>query len=360
MNLNRGNLKREVKIGKVIIGGSHPIAIQSMCNTKTEDTDATVRQIHELENAGCEIIRVAVPNETAASAIKKIKQNIRIPLVADIHFDYRLALKAIENGADKVRINPGNIGSKERVEAVVREAKMAKIPIRIGVNSGSVARSDVEKFGKETAMLMAAEREVALLEELDFKDIVIAVKSSNVAETLRVCRQIDQKYDYPVHIGITETGTLYTGVVKSAVGLGILLGEGIGQTMRVSLSADPKEEIRCAKAILSSLDIRTFGVNIIACPTCGRTNVNVSELAEKLEESVRDIDKNITVAVMGCIVNGPGEAMDADLGVAGGTGEYLLFSKGKIIGKVDEDHVLSELKKMISEYHVSTTKFSQA
>lgn len=341
------NTKREVKIGDVVIGGDYPIAIQSMCNTKTDDIVSTIKQIDELTDVGCELVRIAVPDEPAAAAIKEIKKNIRIPLIADIHFDYKLALRSIENGIDKVRINPGNIGNRERVEAVVKEAKMAGIPIRIGVNSGSVDRRDVEKYGKEGAMLLAVEREVKILEELDFRDIVIAVKSSNVRETLRVCRKIDEKYDYPMHIGITETGTLYTGVIKSAVGLGVLLQEGIGQTMRVSLSADPREEVKCARAILSSLDIRRFGVNVIACPTCGRTNVNVSELAEELENRVRGIDKDITVAVMGCAVNGPGEAMDADIGVAGGIGEYLLFSKGKIIGKIGEDEVLDRLKDMI-------------
>ncbi|MDO4753609.1 MAG: flavodoxin-dependent (E)-4-hydroxy-3-methylbut-2-enyl-diphosphate synthase [Bacillota bacterium] len=343
-------MKREVRIGHVVIGGNHPVAIQSMCNTKTDCVSDTVRQIEELTDVGCEIVRIAVPDETSALAIKEIKRRTRIPLVADIHFDYRLALKAIENGIDKVRINPGNIGGKDRVAAVVKEAKTAKIPIRIGVNSGSVNRGDVERYGKEQAMVRAVEREVSTLEELDFHDIVIAVKSSDVGETLRVCQEIDRNYSYPMHIGITETGTLYTGAIKSAVGLGILLQQGIGQTMRVSLSADPREEIRCAKAILSSLNIRRFGVNVIACPTCGRTNVNVSELAEKLEESVQGIEKNLTVAVMGCAVNGPGEAMDADIGVAGGNGEYLLFTKGKILKKIGESNVLDELKRMILEY----------
>lgn len=344
--------KREVKIGNVTIGGDYPVAIQSMCNTKTNDVASTVKQIEELTDVGCELVRIAVPDEAAAAAIREIRKEIGIPLIADIHFDYRLALKSIENGIDKVRINPGNIGSPERVAAVVREAKMAGIPIRIGVNSGSVNRRDIERYGKEQAMLLAVDREVKTLEELDFRDIVIAVKSSNVRETLRVCRAIDQKYTYPMHIGITETGTLYTGMVKSAVGLGVLLQEGIGQTMRVSLSANPREEIKCARAILSSLDIRRFGVNVIACPTCGRTNVNVSQLAEKLEQKVQGIDKDITVAVMGCVVNGPGEAMDADIGVAGGIGEYLLFSKGKVVGKVGETEVLEKLRDMILEYEI--------
>lgn len=343
-------MKREVKIGNITIGGSHPIAIQSMCNTRTDDVSATVRQIERLADAGCEIVRIAVPDESAADAIRQIRRESPVPLVADIHFDYRLALKSIANGIDKVRINPGNIGGKDRVAAVVNEARQAGIPIRVGVNSGSVSRADVEAVGKEAAMVKAVQNEIAWLEELDFHHVVIAVKSSSIRETVRVCREIDARYDYPMHIGITETGTLYTGIVKSAAGLGVLLEGGIGQTMRVSLSADPVEEVKCAKAILSALEIRRFGVNVIACPTCGRTNVDVSSLAERLERSLEGVTKQVTVAVMGCVVNGPGEAMDADIGVAGGRGEYVLFRKGKVLKKIQEKDVFEELRTMVLEY----------
>ncbi len=343
-------MKRVVSIGNVKIGGDYPIAIQSMCNTKTDDVRATVNQIIALEEEGCEIIRVAVPDSNCALAIKEIKKGIHIPIVADIHFDYKLALEAIYNGADKVRINPGNIGGAKNVQAVVKEAKSAGIPIRIGVNSGSVSPLDIYKMGKEEAMIHAVEKEVAVLEEQDFHDIVIAIKSSDVSETLRVASKIDAMYDYPMHIGITETGTLYSGVIKSSVGLGILLHSGIGQTMRVSLAADPIEEIKCAKSILSALEIRRFGLNIIACPTCGRTNVGVIELAERLEKELAGIKKNLDLAVMGCIVNGPGEAREADLGVAGGNGEYIIFSKGEILEKVSEEDVFTRLTQIIEEY----------
>ncbi len=342
--------KRVVRIGKVPIGGEYPIAIQSMCNTKTDDVNATVAQIKALERAGCEIVRLAVPDKEAALAIKDIKKQVRIPLVADIHFDYTLALYAIENGVDKVRINPGNIGGENNVRAVVKEAKMAGIPIRIGVNAGSVSPKDIAVMGKEQAMIHAVKKETDILEQQDFHDIVIAVKSSDVSETLRVAQEIDVLYDYPVHIGITETGTLYSGVVKSAVGLGILLHNGIGQTMRVSLSADPVEEVKCAKSILSALEIRRFGVNIIACPTCGRTNVDVIQLANRLEKELAGVRKNIDVAVMGCIVNGPGEARFADIGVAGGNGEFVIFSKGEVLEKVSEEKVFHRLLDIIENF----------
>lgn len=342
-------MKREIKIGSVTIGGRYPVAIQSMCNTKTEDVQATVAQIGRLEAAGCEIVRVAVPNSSAARAVSEIKRQIRIPLVADIHFDYRLALEAIERGVDKVRINPGNIGGSERILRVVEAAKSAGIPIRIGVNSGSVSADDAAKYGRERAMFEAVKREVLLLEREGFHDIVIAVKSSDVDETLRVCERVDAWCDYPLHIGITEAGTWYTGMIRSAVGLGILLHRGIGQTMRVSLSADPVEEIKCAKAILSSLGLRRFGVNVIACPTCGRTNVDVSQLAQQLEDALSGVKTPLTVAVMGCAVNGPGEAREADLGVAGGNGEYLLFRRGEIIGKLPENEVIPHLLEAVRE-----------
>lgn len=345
-------LKRVVDIGGVKIGGDFPIAIQSMCNTKTEDVDATLAQIERLKSESCEIVRLAVRSTDAAAAFGEIKKRAGIPLVADIHFDYRLALLAIENGADKIRINPGNIGSADRVKAVAEAASKAGVPIRIGVNTGSVTREKVDRLGRVGALVESVTEEVGLLESIGFENIVIAVKSSNVMETVEAARRIDALYDYPLHIGITETGTLATGLVKSAVGLGILLNEGIGDTIRVSLSADPVEEVRAAKVILSSLGLRRFGVNVVACPTCGRTEVDVSALAEKVEEGLRPLKKNLTVAVMGCIVNGPGEAMDADLGVAGGRGEYLLFSKGRQIKKVSEADVLDELLALARNFEV--------
>lgn len=340
-------MKHEIRIGNVTIGGNQPIAIQSMCNTRTEDIAATVSQIRQLEEEGCEIVRLAVPTPEAARAIRDIKRQVRIPLVADIHFDHRLALLSIENGIDKVRINPGNIGSSDKVREVVSEAKAAGIPIRIGVNGGSVKRA--AGMNREEAMTEALRREVELLEDLDFRNIVLAVKSSHIGETVSVCRKLNQSFPYPMHIGITEAGTWYTGTIKSAVGIGILLHEGIGNTIRVSLSADPVEEIRCAKAILSALDIRRFGVNVIACPTCGRTNVNISDLANRIERELRGEKKALTVAVMGCAVNGPGEAKDADIGVAGGLEDYVLFARGKIIKRLKEEDVIPEMKRLIRE-----------
>lgn len=342
--------KRVINIGGVKIGGEHPVAIQSMCNTKTENVDATVRQILALEEAGCEIVRVAIPSMDAALALGKIKNKVHIPVVADIHFDHRLALASIENGADKVRINPGNIGDRKKVAEVAGEAQIAGIPIRVGVNSGSVSRADIDAYGRAGAMIKALQSEVNILEDLNFFNIVLAVKSSNISETLAVSREIDRLYGYPMHIGITETGPLYSGIIKSAAGLGILLNEGIGQTMRVSLSADPLEEVRCAKAILSALGIRSFGVNIISCPTCGRTNVDIIGLSDRVEKALAGIDKDIDVAVMGCVVNGPGEARDADIGVAGGNGEYVLFSHGEIIGRVGEDEVLQKIVDLVKNY----------
>ncbi len=344
--------KRVIDIGGVKIGGNNRIAIQSMCNTKTEDIEATVNQVLQLEALGCDIIRLAVPSVEAARAISEIKKRVNIPIVADIHFDHRLALHSIACGADKIRINPGNIGSREKVAEVAREAALAGVPIRVGVNSGSVNRTDVAQYGRAEAMLRALRSEVALLEELGFYNIVLAVKSSDISETLAVSQAVDKLYEYPMHIGITETGTLYTGVVKSAAGLGILLNHGIGNTIRVSLAADPSEEIRCAKALLAALGIRRFGVNVIACPTCGRTNVDVIGLAERVEKALYGVKANIDVAVMGCAVNGPGEARDADIGVAGGSGEYLLFSKGEIVGKISENEVLDRLVEMAKEFEL--------
>lgn len=341
---------RRIQIGNRWIGGGEPILIQSMTNTKTEHVDATVAQIHRLESEGCEIIRVAVPNIEAADAIKDIKQSIGIPLVADIHFDYRLAIRAIEAGADKIRINPGNIGDRDRVRAVVDAAKAHHIPIRVGVNSGSVKQALLQKMGMIPATIASLRQQVEMLESMDYKNIVLAIKSTEISETVEALREAVNLFDYPVHIGITETGTLQSGVIKSSVGLGILLYDGIGDTMRVSLSADPVEEVRCAKKILSSLRIRHFGPTVVACPTCGRTNVDLISLATKVEAALEGMDKNLTVAVMGCEVNGPGEAKNADLGIAGGKGEFLLFRKGEIIGKVKEGEALTALIQMVEDW----------
>lgn len=340
---------RVVMIKDRAIGGGHPIAIQSMTNTKTQDVEATVRQILQLEEAGCEIVRVAVPDETAARAIEQIVKQIHIPLVADIHFDYRLALLAIENGVNKLRINPGNIGSEERVRAVVEKAKAYQIPIRIGVNSGSISKTNLEKFGGVTAQAIveSASEHIRILEALDFRDIVVSLKASNVPLALECYTQFANEYNYPLHVGITEAGTLYKGTIKSAAGLGAILSRGIGDTIRVSLSDDPVKEIDCAQNILQSLGLGQYGVEIIACPTCGRTQVGLIELANRVEEATRNVQKNIKIAVMGCAVNGPGEAKEADIGIAGGKGEGLLFKKGKIIKKVKEEALFEALMEEI-------------
>ncbi len=336
---------REVNIGGVRIGGNNPVAIQSMCNTDTRDVKATVEQINKLAEAGCEIIRVAVPDMTAANAIKDIKSAIDIPLVADIHFDYRLALKSIENGVDKMRINPGNIGSEERVKAVVYAAAEKGIPIRIGVNSGSLENEFLEKYGGVTPEGLAdsALKHVEILEKFDFHDIVISIKASSVPFTQQAYSVLSKKVDYPLHLGITESGTVQTGSIKSAVGIGSILSMGIGDTIRVSLTGDPVEEVRVAKEILKSLELRRFGINFVSCPTCGRTEIDLIGLATKVEERCRNIDKDIKVAVMGCAVNGPGEAREADIGVAGGKGYGLIFKKGKILKKYPEEELLDAL-----------------
>ena len=337
---------REVSIGKVKIGGDNPVAIQSMCNTDTRDAKATVEQINRLAEAGCEIIRVAVPDMAAAEAIKDIKSAIDIPLVADIHFDYRLALKAIENGVDKMRINPGNIGNEERVKAVVYAAAEKGIPIRIGVNSGSLEKEFLEKYGNKVTpegLVDSAMKHVEILEKYDFHDTVISIKASSVPFSMRTYSVLSEKTDYPLHVGITESGTVYNGTVKSAVGIGSILSMGIGDTIRVSLTGDPVEEIKAAKAILKSLELRQFGVNFVSCPTCGRTEIDLIGLANKVEEKCRNLDKNIKVAVMGCVVNGPGEAREADIGIAGGKGYGLIFKKGEIFKKCKEDELLDEL-----------------
>lgn len=342
---------RVVKIGNVSVGGDNPIVIQSMCNTKTADVNATVKQIIDLENEGCEIIRVAVPDMNAAEALGEIKKRIHIPLVADIHFDYRLALKAIEMGIDKLRINPGNIGGEDRVKTVVEAAKAKNIPIRIGVNSGSLEKDILEKYGEVTpeGLVESAMRHVRILEKLDFYDIVISIKASNVPFSLRTYSLLSDEVDYPIHLGITESGTEWSGTVKSAVGIGAILAMGIGDTIRVSLTGDPIEEVRVAKAILKDLGLRKFGVEFVSCPTCGRTCIDLIGLANKVEKLCSNINKDIKVAVMGCAVNGPGEAREADIGIAGGKGYGLIFKKGEIIKKLPESELLNALMEEIKK-----------
>ncbi len=332
---------RVVKVKDIAIGGGNPIVIQSMTNTKTQDVDATVAQILALEEAGCEMVRVAVPHEEAAKAIEKIVPRIHIPLVADIHFDYRLALMAIENGVNKLRINPGNIGNEERVRMVVEKAKAYGIPMRIGVNSGSISKANLAKYGGVNAesMVESASEHIRILEELDFRDIVVSLKASNVPLAIETYTTFAERYNYPLHVGITEAGTLYKGTIKSSVGLGAILSRGIGDTLRVSLSDDPIKEIECAQDVLQSLGLGQYGVEIISCPTCGRTEVGLIELANKVEAATKSLKKNIKIAVMGCVVNGPGEAREADIGIAGGKGEGLIFKKGEILKKVKEDEL---------------------
>ena len=336
---------RVIEVGNVKIGGDNPITIQSMCNTDTRDADATIAQIHALQKAGCEVVRVAVPDERAAGALKEIKRQISIPLVADIHFDYRLALTAMENGIDKLRINPGNIGSKDKVQSVVKVALEKNIPIRIGVNAGSLEKSLLEKHGGVTpeALVESALNHAAILEEYHFENIALSVKASSVPLCIEAYRLLSQKTDYPLHLGITEAGTVYGGTVKSAVGIGALLAQGIGDTIRVSLTGDPVEEIKCAKQILQALELRSFGVTFISCPTCGRTEVDLIGIANKVEEHCANIDKNIKVAVMGCVVNGPGEAREADIGVACNKDGGVIFKKGKALRKVSKENLLNEL-----------------
>jgi len=343
---------RKVNIGGVVIGGDMPVAIQSMTNTKTEDVAATVAQIKELTEAGCDIIRCAVPTIEAAKALSDIKKQITIPLVADIHFDYRLAIAAIENGADKIRINPGNIGSMDRVQAVAETAKKYGVPIRVGVNSGSLERNLIEKYGGVTAegIVESALDKVAMLEQFDFHDIVISIKSSDVLMCVKAHELIAKKTEYPLHVGITEAGTVRAGNIKSALGLGMILSQGIGDTIRVSLTANPVEEIVSAKLILKTLGLRSSGIEVVSCPTCGRTKIDLIGLAEQVERMVAGYNLPIKVAVMGCAVNGPGEAKEADLGIAGGNGEGLVFRKGEIVRKVPESELLSALKEEIESY----------
>ena len=340
------NETKQIRIGDVWIGGGHPIAIQSMTNTKTEDVEATVAQILRLEKAGCEIIRCAVPTEEAALALREIKKRIHIPLVADIHFDYRLAIAAIENGADKIRINPGNIGSKDRVRMVVEKAKEKNIPIRVGVNSGSLEKDLVEKYGGVTAegIVESALDKVHMIEEMGYDNLVVSIKSSDVLMCVKAHELIARECPYPLHVGITESGTLMSGNIKSSIGLALILNQGIGDTIRVSLTGDPVEEIKSAKLILRTLGLRKGGIEVVSCPTCGRTKIDLIGLANKVEQMVADIPLDIKVAVMGCVVNGPGEAKEADIGIAGGIGEGLLIKKGEIVKKVKEEKLLDTLR----------------
>lgn len=337
---------RVVRIGDREIGGGSPVLIQSMCNTKTEDVKATTGQILALERAGCDIIRVAVPTMEAADAIRRIKKNIHIPLVADIHFDYRLAIAAIESGADKIRINPGNIGARERVQAVVETAKQYGVPIRVGVNSGSLEKPLLEKYGRVTAeaLVESARNQASLIKEMGYDNLVISIKSSDVMMGIRAHELLARECRYPLHVGITEAGGLLSGNIKSSVGLGVILYEGIGDTIRVSLTGDPLEEVRSAKLILKTLKLRKGGIEVVSCPTCGRTRIDLIGLAGRVEEMVSEFDMDLKVAVMGCTVNGPGEAREADIGIAGGVGEGLLIRKGEILKKLPEEELLPALR----------------
>lgn len=342
-----------VNIGDRKIGGGNPVLIQSMTNTPTEDVEATVAQILRLERAGCEIIRCTVPNREAAQALAKIKERIHIPLVADIHFDYKMAIAAMENGADKIRINPGNIGGKEKVAAVVATAKERHIPIRVGVNSGSLERELVEKYHGVTAegIVESALDKVGIIEDCGYDNLVISIKSSDVMMCVKAHELLAAKTNYPLHVGITESGTVMSGNIKSAVGLGIILNQGIGDTIRVSLTGDPVEEIKSAKLILRTLGLRKGGIEVVSCPTCGRTKIDLIALAAQVEEMVQDIPLDIKVAVMGCAVNGPGEAKEADIGIAGGIGEGLLIKKGEIVRKVPEQELLDTLREELLHWN---------
>lgn len=342
---------RQVKVGNVLIGGSDQVVIQSMTTTKTHDVKATVEEIHRLTEAGCQIVRVACPDMRAAEAIAEIKKNITIPLVADIHFDYKLALKAIEGGIDKIRINPGNIGRKEKVEAVVKAAKERGIPIRIGVNAGSLEKRILDKYGYPTAdgMVESALYHIGILEDLDFHDIIVSMKASDVPLAIEAYRKAAEAFNYPLHLGITESGTLFAGTVKSAAGLGAILSMGIGSTLRVSLSADPVEEVKVARELLKSFHLISDAATLISCPTCGRIEIDLISVANEVEDYIAKLKVPIKVAVLGCAVNGPGEAREADIGIAGARGEGLLFRHGEIVRKVPEAELLNELKKEIDQ-----------
>ncbi len=337
---------RKVKIGNLEIGGGNPILIQSMTNTRTEDVEATVAQIERLTKAGCEIVRCTVPTLEAAEALGEIKKRIHIPLVADIHFDYQMAIAAMEHGADKIRINPGNIGSHDRIKAVVDTAKERGIPIRVGVNSGSLEKELVEKYHGVTAkgLVESALDKVKIIEDLGYDNLVISIKSSDVMMCAQAHALIADQTDYPLHVGITEAGTLFSGNIKSAVGLGIILHQGIGDTIRVSLTGDPVEEIKSAKLILKTLGLRKGGIEVVSCPTCGRTKINLIQLANQVETMAAEFPLDIKVAVMGCVVNGPGEAKEADIGIAGGIGEGLLIKHGEIVKKLPEEELLGALR----------------
>ncbi|MBN1895180.1 flavodoxin-dependent (E)-4-hydroxy-3-methylbut-2-enyl-diphosphate synthase [bacterium] len=343
---------REVRAGSLVIGGDSPVSVQSMTNTKTEDAEATIRQILRLEKAGCELVRVAVPTAEAADSLREIRQAIHIPLVADIHFDYRLALKAIENGADKIRINPGNIGGKDRVRRILDAAREMKIPVRIGVNSGSLEKALVRKHRGVTAqgLVESALGHVAICEAFGFTDLVLSIKASSVPLMIETNRLLSKKVDYPIHLGVTEAGTPASGILRSAVGIGTLLAEGIGDTIRVSLTGDPEKEIEAGYQILKSLQFRKRGVTLISCPTCGRTEVDLEKTALKIEKAVGRIRTPLTVAVMGCAVNGPGEAREADIGVAFGRGSALLFKKGMIVKKIRADEAADALIREIRSW----------
>lgn len=342
---------RKIMVGNVQIGGQNKVVIQSMCNTKTKDVDETVKQILDLEKAGCEIIRVACLDMEDAKAIKEIKKRIHIPIVADIHFDYKIALEAIKAGVDKVRINPGNIGAKENVKAVVDKCKENKIPIRIGVNAGSLEKDLLEQYGKPTAkaMVESARRHINILEELDFHDYALSLKASNLDLCIESYEEAAKEFDCPLHLGITESGTEFSGTIKSSIGLGYMLRQGIGDTIRVSLSDDPVKEIKVAKEILKDCNLYKNVPTLVACPTCGRTQIDLIPIAKKVEEFLQTIDSDITVAVMGCAVNGPGEAREADIGIAGGIKEGLLFKKGEIVRKIPQEKIVEELQKEILE-----------
>lgn len=344
-------MTKQITVGGVALGGGAPVTIQSMCNTKTEDAAATAAQIRALEDAGCEIVRVTVPTMEAARAISAIKERISIPLVADIHFDHRLAVEAAVRGADKIRINPGNIGGEENVKAVVDACRARRIPIRVGVNGGSLEKALLAKYGKVTpeALVESAMGHIRLLENFDFTDICVSVKSSDVPLNMAAYRLLHERVDYPLHLGVTEAGTPSMGLIKSAIGIGGLLCEGIGDTIRVSLTADPVEEVYAARRILQACGIRRSGVNLVSCPTCGRTGYNMIPIAEELEKRLAGCSKKITVAVMGCVVNGPGEASAADIGIAGGEGEGLIFRKGKVLYKVPQEKLVDALLKEIEK-----------
>ncbi|MBF0274296.1 MAG: flavodoxin-dependent (E)-4-hydroxy-3-methylbut-2-enyl-diphosphate synthase [Nitrospinae bacterium] len=346
---------RQIKLGNLLIGGDAPISVQSMTNTDTSDIDATVQQIKELTEVGCEIVRVAVPDLQAAHAIKEICNQSLVPIIADIHFDYRLALESIKNNVAGIRLNPGNIGSEEKTEAVIKSAKEREIPIRIGVNAGSISKALLKKHGGATidAMVESALEHIAIVERYHYHNIKVSLKASDIYRTVEAYRSMAKKVDYPLHIGVSEAGTYFSGTVKSSIGLGILLYEGIGDTLRVSLTGDPLEEVRVAYELLKSLGIRQKGINYISCPTCGRCEINLVEMANKVEQATAKIDKKITVAIMGCVVNGPGEAREADIGIAGGDGTALLFKDGEVIRKVSEEEMLQALLEEIENYAVS-------